>query len=338
MKAYRIIHIAANIAAVGLLGGFLVYFLMSYGGLPERIGVHFSPINGQFDVFADKVFGFYPFVAGGVLIGVFSLLALFANKIKKLGLNITEQGDRVLRCAAVLLLDLMKIIWAVFFSYWTICVVHQTGMGDGTFLDVFRVFFILVLLATPILFSRIQDKYRAAPKEGSADTENNAVPPERPKRFRIAHIIANTVCITALTVFLVQFIIAFGGLPEHIGVHFSSDGNFDVRMHKIFGLYPFVMGFGLFGIFSLADLGVNKIKRIGMRVDAKGELLIRCTLIETLDSMKMTWTAFFSVWAYCVTTQTPMNTTFMYALTLFFAALFPLTAAVIIITAIKHKI
>ena len=338
MKAYRIIHIAANIAAVGLLGGFLVYFLLSYGGLPERIGVHFSPVNGQFDVFADKLFGFYPFVAGGVLIGIFSLLTLLTKKIKKLGLNITEQGDKVLRCAAALLLDLMKLIWAGFFSYWTVCVVKQVGMGDGTFLDVFRVFFILVLLATPILFSRIQDKYRAVPKGSRVSTEGAAAPLEKPKNFRVTHIIVNVVCLAALGVFLVWFIIAYSGLPERIGVHFASDGNFDVYMQKIFGLYPFVMGFGLFGIFSLANLGVNKIKRIGLRVDAKGELMIRCTVIETLDVLKMIWSAFFSVWAYCVTNQTPMNTTFTYALTLFFIAVFPVTAGRIIVTAKKHSI
>ena len=338
MKAYRIIHITANITAVGLLGGFLVYFLASYGGLPERIGVHFSAYDGQFDVFAEKLFGFYPFVAGGVLIGIFSLLTLLVQKIKKLGLNVTEQGDRVLRCAAALLLDLMKLIWAGFFSYWTYCVVHQVGMGNGTFLDAFRVFFIIVLIATPILFSRIQDKYCVIPKKSDESTENAAAPLEYPKGFRIMHITANVISAAALVVILIKFLIVYDGLPGHIGVHFASDGNFDVYMDKIFGLYPFVMGFGLFGIFSLANLAVNRIKRIGMSVDAKGERMIRCTVTETLDVLKMIWSAFFAMWAYCVINQTPMNTAFRDVLLIFFLALFPVTAAVIIVTAKKHRI
>ena len=101
MKAYRIIHTAANITAFGLLGAMLIYFLLSYEGLPERIGVHFSAVDGQLDVYSYKIFGFYPFVMGFGLLGIFSLLSLAVKKIKKLGLKITEKGDTVFRCTAV---------------------------------------------------------------------------------------------------------------------------------------------------------------------------------------------------------------------------------------------
>ena len=334
MKAYKIIHITANVVAFGLLGGFLIYFLLLYGGLPERIGVHFSAVDGQLDVYSYKVFGFYPFVMGFALMGVFSLLTLAVNKIKKLGLKVTEEGERVFRHAASLLLDVMKITWSVFFSCWTYCIVHQTGMGDGTFLDAFRVFFLIVLLAMPVLFSRIQDKYRLVTENTGKDDETQA--PEKPKRFVIGHVAANVIAFGVLGLFLIRFLLAYGGLPEHIGVHFGGEGNFDVYSYKVFGFYPFVAGFGLLLIFSLLSLAANKIKHIGVRVNKTGEMKIRMIIIEALDTMKMIWALFFSMWAYCVICQDSMPLTFRNILILAFLALFPVTAAMLVITAKKY--
>lgn len=336
MKAYKIIHITANIIAFGLLGAFLVYFLLSYGGLPERIGVHFSAMDGQLDVYSQKIFGFYPFVMGFGLLAVFSVLSLLVNRIKKLGLKVTEKGDRVFRCAAALLLDVMKLTWSVFFSYWTYCVVHQVGMGDGTFLDVFRVFFLLILLSIPILFSRIQTGYRLETEESSVP-DNDTEAPEKPKRFVIGHTVANAAAFGLLGLLLIRFLLAYGGLPERIGVHFGSGGEFDVYSHKVFGFYPFAAGFGLLIIFSLLTLAANKIKHIGVRVTKTGEMKIRMVIIEVLDCMKMIWAGFFSIWAFCVINQIGLYMTVVSVLLIAFLALFPITAAVLVITAKKYK-
>ncbi len=336
MKAYKIIHITANIIAFGTLGAFLVYFLLSYGGLPERIGVHFSAVDGQLDVYSYKVFGFYPFVMGFGLLCVFSVLTLAVNRIKKLGLKVTEEGEIIFRRAAALLLDLMKLIWAGFFSYWTYCIVHQTGMGDGTFLDAFRVFFIIVLLAVPVLFSRIQTGYRLETEDSSApDSDTEA--PESPKRFVIGHIAANAIAFGVLGLFLIRFLLAYGGLPERIGVHFGSDGEFDVYSYKVFGFYPFAAGFGLLLIFSLLSLASNKIKNIGVRVTKTGEMKIRMVIIEVLDCMKMIWACFFSIWAFCVINQIGLYMTVVSVLLIAFLALFPITAIALVITAKKYK-
>ncbi len=338
MKKYKFIHIIANIAAFGLLGVSLVYFVLSYGGLPERIGVHFSPVDGQFDVYSYKIFGSYPFAAGGVLLLIFSLLTLAVKKVKKLGLNVNEDGDRALRFAAALLLDLMKLTWAVFFSYWTYCVVHQVGMGDGTFLDAFRVFFIILLIATPILFSRIQEKYRLDPRNTDETAGDATLFPEGPKMFRITHICANILSFGLLGGFLVHFLLSYGGLPERIGVHFGADGVFDVYSYKAFGFYPFVAGGGLLLIFCLLTLAAKKIKHIGMSVEKKGAAVIRMIIIECLDSNKLIWSVFFSVWANSVIHQTPMNTTITAILLIGFLALFPVTAVAVIIAAKRHRI
>lgn len=336
MKAYRIIHIAANILAFGLLGGFLVYFLLSYGGLPERIGVHFSAVDGQLDVYSYKAFGFYPFVMGFGLMGIFSLLTLAVNKIRKLGLKVTDKGETVFRCASALLLDVMKLTWSVFFSVWTYCVVHQTGMGNGNFLDAFRIFFLLILLSIPVLFSRIQDKYRVVSAKDPKDNITSS--PEIPKKFKIQHLIANILAFGSLGFFLIYFLISYQGLPERIGVHFGSGGEFDVYSYKVFGFYPFVAGGGLLVIFGLLTIAAKKIKRIGMYLDKKGETIIRMIIIEALDCMKCLWAAFFSMWSYCVIHQVGMQLTFRDILIAAFLALFPITAVIIVITAKKYKI
>lgn len=156
MKAVKIIHIAANITAFGVLGAFLIYLLVNYNGLPERIGVHFSAINGQYDVFEAKWLAFYPFVAGFGLLGILSLLSRAINRVKNLGIkkslgfNISEKGDRVLRTFAMLFADGFKLMIAGFFSYWTYCLVPQISMDDGTTLMIFRTLALGAFLFMPV--------------------------------------------------------------------------------------------------------------------------------------------------------------------------------------------
>ncbi len=335
MKAYRIIHTAANIAAFGLLGAFLIYLLISYNGLPEPLGVHFSAMNGQLDVFDAKYFAFYPFVIGFAILGLLSLLTLAVNKIKKTGFKVTEDGDRAIRCAAVLMLDTIKLVWAVFFSYWTYCVVHQVGMGDGTPLDIFRVFFLLLPFIAVIVFIEIKEKYRPQTKE--TDSSGNSIP-EMSKAFGAGHIICNIVAFAALGVLFIRFLLAYGELPERIGVHFGSDGAFDVYSDKVFGFYPFIAGGGLLLIFSLLTLAAERIKRIGLNVDEKGRVLIRQTLIEVLDMLKLIWSLFLTIWADCVIGQYGMDLTLRNILLAAFMLLFPVSAAVIIVISKTHKI
>ena len=335
MKTYRIIHIAANVIAFGSLGAALVYLLMNYAGLPEPLGVHFSAVNGQFDVFDAKYFAFYPFIMGFVILGALSLLTLAVNRIKKLGPDLNEKGGRVFRCSAVLMIDTMKLAWAVFFSYWTYCVVQQTGMGDGTPLDIFRVFFLLLPFIAIIVFIEITVKYKAAAPVNEKPEHDI---PAFGKRFRITHITINIIAAGLLGAFLIYFLLSYSGLPERIGVHFGSSGGFDVYSYKVFGFYPFAAGFGLFGIFSLLSFAVRRIKRTGLNVSEKGDLLIRQITVEILDSMKLIWSLFFSSWAYSVIHQTGMNMTITGLLIALFLLLFPVTAAVIIIISKTHRV
>ena len=336
MKAYKALHITAQIIAFGLMLIFLVYLLTAYPQLPERIGVHFSPIDGKFDVYSYKLFAFYPFAAGGALLLLFSLLTLPIKKLKKPGMELDEKGETVFRQAAVLLLDLMKLIWAVFFSYWTYCVVHQTSMGDGSFLDAFRIFFLLILLSLPILFSEIKSRHGIKKPDNVNETDDNEAP-ALPRSFKAVHIFCNIACFGSLGAFLVYFLLSYEGLPERIGVHFGSGGEFDVYSYKVFGFYPFAAGFGLLLIFSLMYFFAKKIKRTGMDIDKKGELLIRRTVLEALDVFKLICSVLFSMWSYCVINQRAMDGTFQAVVSLSFFALFPITAVLILIISKTHK-
>lgn len=334
MKTYRIIHIAANVIAFGSLGAALVYLLINYAGLPEPLGVHFSAVNGQLDVFDAKYFAFYPFVMGFGISAALSLLTLAVNRIKKPGLNVSEEGDRVFRCAAALMLDVMKLAWAVFFSYWTYCVVQQTGMGDGTPLDIFRVFFLLLPFIAVIIFIEIKEKYKVT---GPGNESSAHKPPAFGKAFKITHIVINIIAAGLLGAFLIYYLLSYNGLPERIGVHFGSDGSFDVYSHKVYGSYPFVAGFGLFGIFCLMSFAVGKIKRIGLNVDENGKKMIRQLTVEIFDSMKLIWSLFFSLWANSVIHQTGMDPGITGMLIALFLLLFPASAAAIAIISKKHR-
>jgi hypothetical protein len=334
MKVFKIIHIIANITAFGMLGAFLVYLLINYNSLPEPLGVHFSATNGQFDVFDAKFFAFYPFVVGFAILGLLSILTLAFNKIRKLGLSVTEKGDKTIRCASVLLIDLIKLAWAIFFSYWTYCVVHQIGMGDGTPLDVFRIFFLLLPFIAVIVFIEIKEKYKIQITE---NVQAGDTIPVMSKAFRTGHVICNIAAFSALGVLFLRFLLAYDKLPERIGGHFGSDGNFDVYSYKVFGFYPFVAGGGLLLIFSLLTIAAKKIKSTGLNVDEKGRILIRQTLIEVLDLLKLIWSLFFSIWADCVIKQYGMDLTIRDILLTAFLLIFPVTAVAIFVISKKHK-
>lgn len=140
-----------------ILGIALVWFLLSYAGLPDEIGVHFGP-DGEFDVYAAKVFGFYPFVAGYGLMVIFLLLGYFVDKIKKTGMKITEKGEAVFRAVIRIFSLIMIWGWAVFFTRWTYSVVTQTP-NDLIFLTAVSFIFLFSLPAIVILLIVIRVIY-----------------------------------------------------------------------------------------------------------------------------------------------------------------------------------
>ncbi len=83
------------------------------------------------------------------------------------------------------------------------------------------------------------------------------------KALKRTHIIILLLCLIPLLIGLVWFIIRYDRLPNPMGIHFGFDEKthesiFDVIDNKIFGIYPFVAGFGLIGLLSLCAFFVRR--------------------------------------------------------------------------------
>ena len=119
-------HIAANVLALVLMTVFLVCTLCTLSALPQKFGMHFGE-DGNFDIYSEnKIMAFYPFFAGYGLFVIFTVLSLLARKIKKVGGNYTEQETEGIRFEIILMCDLLKLSWAVFWSFWAFHVIHQS--------------------------------------------------------------------------------------------------------------------------------------------------------------------------------------------------------------------
>ena len=126
MKLFKRVHIASNALALMLLTVFLVWTLCTLSRLPQKFGMHYG-MDGNFDIYTEnKIMAFYPFFAGYGLFVIFSLLSFAASKIKKVGGKYTEQETEGIRREVILLCDLLKLCWAVFWSFWSFHVIHQS--------------------------------------------------------------------------------------------------------------------------------------------------------------------------------------------------------------------
>ena len=118
----------------------------------------------------------------------------------------------------------------------------------------------------------------------------------------------NIVSFTLLGVSLIWLLAVYGDFPEQIGVHYGEDSNFDVIASKSYAFYPFIAGFGFWGIFSLLGLAVKKVKKVGRKLSRKKIKFIKKSALNVLSSMKLFWSVFFTIWNYCIIHQTKMFT------------------------------
>lgn len=126
IKLFKKIHIASNALALVLLTIFLVWTLCTLSGLPNIFGMHYG-MDGNFDIYTEnKIMAFYPFFAGYGLFAVFSLLSFAASKIKKVGGKYKESETEGIRIVIRFLCDMLKLSWAVFWSFWSFHVIHQS--------------------------------------------------------------------------------------------------------------------------------------------------------------------------------------------------------------------
>ena len=128
------------------------------------------------------------------------------------------------------------------------------------------------------------------------------------KAFKKLHTAVNIISFGMLALYLVYMLLVYRDFPKQIGIHYGEDNEFDVYASKWLAFFPFMAGFGLVWIFTLAQIAVGKIKRIGKKLSEEDDRFIRMTFIAALDAMKLFWAVFYTIWARCVIRQTRMFT------------------------------
>ncbi len=102
----------------------LIFFLVHWGSLPEEPGIHFD--RGDFDVYASKVYGFYPHLISLIVLAANTLLTFVVGREKlKLGLKVSEKGKRLIISSMVIDLDIVALLIVLIFCCWTYAVSVQ---------------------------------------------------------------------------------------------------------------------------------------------------------------------------------------------------------------------
>ena len=154
----------------------------------------------------------------------------------------------------------------------------------------------------------------------------------------ILHIVLSGAAWLIFAVCLVRFFIAYGSLPEEIGIHFSGSGGFDVIDRKIFGLYPFAVSLITLLLCALFCRLAKRLKA-GKNVSPKGEIITRKAIILFVDLVQLLWVAFFSgIWSDRVIRQEPLNTTFPYILMLIIFGLFAVLIILLIVVSLVYRV
>lgn len=128
------------------------------------------------------------------------------------------------------------------------------------------------------------------------------------RAVKIIHISLSVIAWGIFIASLVRFIVVWGSLPENIGIHFASDGQFDMISKKSYAAYPYIVSLVALAFFEVSELLSKKIK-MGLKISEKGDLKIRAALKILLDVFKLGFSFFFAgIWADCVIRQHPLNT------------------------------
>ncbi len=91
---------------------------------------------------------------------------------------------------------------------------------------------------------------------------------------------------------LIYLLCIWNTIPEIIGVHFASDGSFDVFDSKLYIAYPYAMGFGFLFLLEMAFVASQKSKS-GMKISQTGEHRLKLTLSILINALKLFFRIFY---------------------------------------------
>lgn len=104
---------------------------------------------------------------------------------------------------------------------------------------------------------------------------------------------------------LIHLCIKWQSMPEITGVHFDSSGNFDVYASKKYIAYPFIVGIVFLLLLHFGDMAAKK-GRLGVKMSAKGEGILRDLIRILLDMNKLFISTFAVYWVELVIYQHKM--------------------------------
>ncbi|MBE6865309.1 MAG: hypothetical protein E7495_12280 [Ruminococcus flavefaciens] len=108
-----------------------------------------------------------------------------------------------------------------------------------------------------------------------------------------------------LAAVLIHLCFKWQSMPEITGVHFDSSGNFDVYASKKYIAYPFIVGIVFMILLHFGDMAAKKV-RLGVKMSAKGEGILRELIRILLDMNKLFISFMAGFWVELVIYQHKM--------------------------------
>lgn len=173
----RITHRVLQVLCVSMLVWQTVFYLAHWSSLPEEPGIHF--VNGDtFDVYASKIYGFYPHIITLVTLVLDFVLTWIVGKEKlKLGLKVTERGKRLFIASLVITLDITALFISGCFCCWVYAVSKQVASYNKAAISLIAI--LLTVLPAAVIFQCIVN---AVCKE-KKDRDTDRPPEEKKKRI-----------------------------------------------------------------------------------------------------------------------------------------------------------
>ena len=160
-----------------------VFYLANWSSLPEEPGIHFGP-DGTFDVYASKIFGFYPHVISLIVLAVHFFVSFVISREKlQLGVNITEKGKRMFLGSLMITVDLVVLSVLLCFCCWVFAVSAQNENIMGLTPNIIFSAGLMIAFCAVIFQCIVCAVYSEKP-----ETEEEFSPAEKRKRLGMTQI------------------------------------------------------------------------------------------------------------------------------------------------------
>ena len=107
---------------------------------------------------------------------------------------------------------------------------------------------------------------------------------------------------------LIHLCFKWDGMPEITGVHFDSEGEFDVYASKKYIAYPFVIAGVVLILLHLAAFATRRVK-LGVKMNSEGEAKLRERIMLLIDANRLFVSAWAVYWVELVIYQHKLNET-----------------------------